>query len=151
MACLGLYRPSNIGDWPNACDAINIRPILFGIGAARSLTTEAYMSTRSNLTSKLVAASAMAAALTFLAGCDSGEQQTSEAEDAPMELAGDMTAADGMEKCYGVALAGKNDCAGPGHSCAGQSASDGDGAEFVNLPSGTCDKLAGGSTTSSSG
>jgi uncharacterized membrane protein len=25
-----------------------------------------------------------------------------------------------MEKCYGVVKAGKNDCAGPAHACAGQ-------------------------------
>ncbi|MGI9257999.1 MAG: BufA1 family periplasmic bufferin-type metallophore, partial [Gammaproteobacteria bacterium] len=24
-----------------------------------------------------------------------------------------------MEKCYGVVAAGKNDCAGPGHTCQG--------------------------------
>ncbi len=110
------------------------------------------MSTRTNLiTSKLVVASAMTAALAVLAGCDSGEQQTSEAKDTTTEMTGDMPAPDDMEKCYGVALAGKNDCAGPGHSCAGQSTSDGDGNEFVNVPSGTCDEIAGGSLTASSG
>ena len=110
------------------------------------------MDTRSNLGTKLAAATAMAAALAFLAGCDSGEQQTSEADDAsPMEMASDMSAPEGMEKCYGVALAGKNDCAGPGHSCAGQSTVDGDPNGFLNVPAGTCDKLAGSSLTPASG
>ena len=34
-----------------------------------------------------------------------------------------------MEKCYGVAKAGQNDCAGKAHGCAGQSKTDG-GNEF---------------------
>jgi uncharacterized membrane protein len=53
----------------------------------------------------------------------------------------------GMEHCYGVAKAGKNDCASTGHSCAGQSKKDADKASWVSLPSGVCAKLAGGSTT----
>ncbi len=57
--------------------------------------------------------------------------------------------ADGMEKCYGIVKAGANDCAGAGHSCAGQATADASGAEFIAVPAGTCEKLAGGSTTSS--
>ena len=30
------------------------------------------------------------------------------------------------EKCYGIAKAGKNDCAGPGHVCTGLAKTDGD-------------------------
>ncbi len=57
-------------------------------------------------------------------------------------------AAPEMEKCYGVAKAGKNDCANAAktHSCAGQATVDGDHGEYVNVPKGFCDKLAGGST-----
>jgi len=51
-----------------------------------------------------------------------------------------------MEKCYGVAKAGKNDCAGKAHACAGQSKTDG-GGEFISVPKGTCDRLVNGSTT----
>jgi uncharacterized membrane protein len=51
----------------------------------------------------------------------------------------------GMEKCYGVAAAGKNDCAAGAHSCAGQSTKNFDKASFVELPAGVCSKLAGGS------
>ena len=51
-----------------------------------------------------------------------------------------------MEKCYGVAKAGKNDCkAGPGTTCAGTSTRDGQGNAWILVPAGTCDKLAGGS------
>jgi uncharacterized membrane protein len=52
-----------------------------------------------------------------------------------------------MEKCYGVVKAGKNDCAGPAHACAGQAKADSGGKEFVTLPKGTCARLAGGSLT----
>ena len=52
-----------------------------------------------------------------------------------------------MEKCYGVAKAGKNDCAAGAHSCAGQSTKDFDKASFVAVPKGVCAKLAGGSLT----
>ena len=51
-----------------------------------------------------------------------------------------------MEKCYGVARAGKNDCAGNAHSCAGQAKKDADGKEWVNVPKGTCERIVGGST-----
>ncbi len=51
------------------------------------------------------------------------------------------------EKCYGVAKAGKNDCAGGAHACAGQSSKDSSGKEFVKLPKGTCERLVGGSLT----
>jgi len=45
----------------------------------------------------------------------------------------------GMEKCYGVALAGKNDCqAGPGTSCAGTSKVDYQGNAWKAVPKGTC-------------
>jgi uncharacterized membrane protein len=44
-----------------------------------------------------------------------------------------------MEKCYGVALAGKNDCkAGAGTSCAGTSKMDYQADAWKNVPVGTC-------------
>lgn len=44
-----------------------------------------------------------------------------------------------MEKCYGVALKGKNDCAaGPGTTCAGTSRIDYQGNAWKYLPKGTC-------------
>jgi uncharacterized membrane protein len=50
------------------------------------------------------------------------------------------------EKCYGVAKAGKNDCAGKAHACAGQSTKDAQASEWLKLPKGTCEKLVNGST-----
>ncbi|MSP50202.1 MAG: DUF2282 domain-containing protein [Alphaproteobacteria bacterium] len=55
----------------------------------------------------------------------------------------------GSEKCFGIAKAAKNDCAGAGHSCAGQSTKNMDKATFVYLPAGACDKIAGSSMKAS--
>ena len=44
-----------------------------------------------------------------------------------------------MEKCYGVALKGQNDCAaGEGTSCAGTSVIDYQGNAWKLVPKGTC-------------
>lgn len=48
-------------------------------------------------------------------------------------------AADEMEKCFGVALAGENDCAaGAGTTCAGTSTVDYQGNAWKLVPAGTC-------------
>lgn len=66
---------------------------------------------------------------------------------APSAKAGDMP---GMEKCYGVSLAGKNDCkAGPGTTCAGTSKKDHQANAWKNVPAGTCVKAK--SSTSPTG
>lgn len=79
------------------------------------------------------AASALAAAIGLTAAAGSGSAAAASPE--------------GMEKCYGVAEAGKNDCAAPaaGHSCAGQAVKDNDPLSFIYVPAGLCDRLAGGS------
>jgi len=51
------------------------------------------------------------------------------------------------EKCYGIAKAGKNDCAGAAHACAGQGKKDASDKEFVKLPKGTCERLVGGTVS----
>ncbi|MBX7247982.1 MAG: DUF2282 domain-containing protein [Caulobacteraceae bacterium] len=57
----------------------------------------------------------------------------------PMPSAADHN---GKEKCYGVALAGQNDCAaGPGTSCAGTSTRDYQGNAWRLVPAGTCTKI----------
>jgi uncharacterized membrane protein len=44
-----------------------------------------------------------------------------------------------MDKCYGVSLAGKNDCAaGPGTTCAGTSKVDYQGNAWKYVAKGTC-------------
>ncbi|GLQ51872.1 DUF2282 domain-containing protein [Dyella flava] len=47
-----------------------------------------------------------------------------------------------VEKCYGVALAGQNDCkAGAGTTCAGTAAKDFQGNAWKNVPAGTCTSI----------
>ena len=47
-----------------------------------------------------------------------------------------------MEKCYGVAKAGKNQCeAGPGTACAGTSKVDYQGNAWSLVPKGNCAKI----------
>jgi uncharacterized membrane protein len=47
-----------------------------------------------------------------------------------------------MEKCYGVSLAGKNDCkAGPGTSCAGSSKVDYQGDAWKLVKAGSCTSI----------
>lgn len=55
-----------------------------------------------------------------------------------------LAAAD-KEKCFGVALAGKNDCGGKysKHSCAGQSTTDKDPNDWQLVDKGSCEKMGG--------
>ncbi len=62
-----------------------------------------------------------------------------------MGVAGVASAADtgSSAKCYGVAKAGKNDCAGNSHSCAGQAKTDNDPNEWKHMPKEECEKMGG--------
>lgn len=71
--------------------------------------------------------------------------------EAMAETAGEeaetMAAADdgAKEKCYGIALAGKNDCAaGPGTSCAGTSTVDYQGNAWTYVSAGECENTEAG-------
>ncbi len=64
---------------------------------------------------------------------------------SPVAAAGDK------EKCYGISLKGKNDCAaGPGTSCAGTSTIDYQGDAWKYVAKGTC-VTSGGSLTAKVG
>ena len=49
-----------------------------------------------------------------------------------------------LEKCAGIAKAGKNDCATDKNSCSGTSKINGDKNAWIELPKGTCEKIVGG-------
>jgi uncharacterized membrane protein len=54
-------------------------------------------------------------------------------------VASPAAAEDAKEKCFGVSLAGQNDCAaGPGTTCAGTSKVDYQGNAWKLVPAGTC-------------
>lgn len=50
------------------------------------------------------------------------------------------------EKCAGIAKAGQNDCGAldGSHHCAGQGTEESSESEWVYVPEGTCEKIAGG-------
>ncbi|PIQ95470.1 MAG: signal peptidase [Nitrospinae bacterium CG11_big_fil_rev_8_21_14_0_20_56_8] len=52
----------------------------------------------------------------------------------------------GMEKCYGIAKAGMNDCKSGLHGCKGLAKGNGEKGSFLLVPQGTCNKIVGGST-----
>lgn len=82
---------------------------------------------------KQIAAISAASALVALAGLG--------AAPAAADHHGDKAA---KEKCYGVAKAGKNDCAaGPGTSCAGTSKVDYQGDAWKYVKAGTCEDMGG--------
>lgn len=57
-------------------------------------------------------------------------------------MAQDAKPAAEKERCYGVSMAGKNDCAaGPGTSCAGTAKMDYQGNAWKNVPAGTCTSI----------
>jgi uncharacterized membrane protein len=52
------------------------------------------------------------------------------------------------EKCYGIAKAGKNDCASTGsNSCGGTSKINSDPKAWIYVPEGYCERIVGGSKT----
>lgn len=67
---------------------------------------------------------------------------TSLAAGLGMAASGQAVAQDNMEKCYGVSLAGQNDCAaGPGTTCSGTSSVDYQGNAWSLVPAGTCAEI----------
>ncbi|SDI52124.1 BufA1 family periplasmic bufferin-type metallophore [Pseudomonas panipatensis] len=80
---------------------------------------------------KSIALATAALALASLAGAALADDMNTQAGTAAA-----------MEKCYGVALAGKNDCkAGAGTTCAGSAKKDYDGMHWKNVPAGTCTSI----------
>jgi uncharacterized membrane protein len=55
------------------------------------------------------------------------------------------------ERCHGVVRAGRNDCGTSRHACAGQARVDGQADEWISLPAGTCERIAGGRLRSGGG
>lgn len=53
------------------------------------------------------------------------------------------------EKCAGVIKAGKNDCGTSHSSCHGSIKVDGDKEAWIEVPKGTCDRIAGAYVTTS--
>jgi uncharacterized membrane protein len=99
-----------------------------------------------NTTNRSLATATLTAALGLAFGGSAALAQMQ--GDKPMtkeqKMTMDRMMKNNLEKCYGVAARGKNDCAEGQHSCIGQSTHDRDKASFVALPKGDCAKIAGG-------
>jgi uncharacterized membrane protein len=91
-------------------------------------------------------ASSLAAAVTLAIAMQTAPVGAADpAMEKMMKDAEEGMAAGKIEKCYGVNKSAKNDCQSATASCAGSSTKDFDKSAFVVVPTGTCDKLAGGS------
>jgi uncharacterized membrane protein len=85
------------------------------------------MSTRTALSAAALAGAVATALASMAAAAPLSEAEAKAAMDA------------GMEKCYGVAMAGENDCAaGPGTTCQGTSTVDYQGNAWTFVDGGTC-------------
>jgi uncharacterized membrane protein len=92
------------------------------------------------LEQKLMTQKTTAASLALAFGAALALAGGSASADEKMQMQGDKK---DQEKCYGVALKGKNDCmAGPGTSCAGTSTRDYQGNAWKHVPAGTCEEMA---------
>jgi uncharacterized membrane protein len=104
------------------------------------------MKLKSNLSKTLLISSVMA--ITAQANAGGNDQLTlAGGSDNAIMVAfaswqkGDKIAGRG-EKCYGISLAGQNDCkAGPGTSCQGTATNDFQGNAFTMTPKGVCDNI----------
>ena len=95
---------------------------------------------------RTLATTALAAAVSLAVAAPSFAQQSGKPMTKEQQQTMERMQKQNLEKCYGVAARGKNDCAEGAHSCVGQATHDRDKASFVLLPKGDCQKLAGGSS-----
>ena len=95
---------------------------------------------------RTLATTALAAAVSLAVAAPSLAQQSGKPMTKEQQQTMERMEKQNLEKCYGVAARGKNDCAEGAHSCVGQATHDRDKASFVLLPKGDCQKLAGGSS-----
>jgi uncharacterized membrane protein len=88
------------------------------------------MSTKSTVSASVLAGAVTAALASFATAAPLTEAEMNAAMEA------------GKEKCYGVTLAGMNDCAaGPGTTCQGTSTVDFQGNAWAFVPAGTCTSI----------
>ena len=99
---------------------------------------------------RLFAASTVSTALGLLMAASVLPAQAADMSNAPQVVKDNMARMEKskLEKCYGINVVSKNDCAEGAHSCAGESTKARDPKSFVMLPAGDCSKIQGGSLKS---
>ena len=93
-------------------------------------------------TTRLNGSIALAAAAGLAAACSGGADAPADSAEGATEGAEttEVAASDEKVKCFGVSLAGENDCAaGPGTSCAGTSVIDYQGNAWTYVDAGSCE------------
>ena len=85
---------------------------------------------------------AVAMCASLLAACSSAKQsEQANQQDQARPVAAKSAA---QEKCFGVALKGRNDCkAGPGTTCAGTASVDYQGNAWKFVDAGSCERIGG--------
>jgi uncharacterized membrane protein len=102
------------------------------------------------MNSRVIAASTLATAVGLALSMQAPAVRAQGASNPPQIVKDNMArmAKDHLEKCYGINVAAKNDCAEGAHSCAGQATIARDPKSFVLLPGGDCGKIQGGKLSS---
>ena len=100
---------------------------------------------------QLLAASALTTAIGLAAAMQAPPVSAQGMANAPQVVKDNMARMekDRLQKCYGINVVAKNDCAEGAHSCAGQATQARDTKSFVLLPAGDCSKIQGGKLTAS--
>ena len=100
---------------------------------------------------RLIAASTLTAAMGLALAMQAPAVQAQGMANPPQVVKDNMARMekDKLQKCYGINVAARNDCAEGAHSCAGQATQARDAKSFVLLPAGDCAKIQGGKLTSS--
>ncbi|WP_332775326.1 DUF2282 domain-containing protein [Polaromonas sp.] len=98
------------------------------------------------MSKQLLAASTLSAAVGLALAFQALPVQAQGTKEMPQVVKDNMARMEKnkLEKCYGINVVAKNDCAEGAHSCAGQATKARDTKSFVMLPAGDCSKIQGG-------
>jgi uncharacterized membrane protein len=98
------------------------------------------------MSKQLLAASSLSAAIGLALAFQALPVQAQGTKEMPQVVKDNMArmTQNKLEKCYGINVVAKNDCAEGAHSCAGQATQARDPKSFVLLPAGDCSKIQGG-------
>jgi uncharacterized membrane protein len=89
---------------------------------------------------------ALAAAVGLAFAAESTVAMAQQGDPKVIEKTKERIANGHLEKCYGLAEAGFNDCATGQHGCAGLAKVAADPDSFILVPEGTCTHFKGGKT-----
>lgn len=124
--------------------------------ASAGVSVQAFASNHSSASTPTTHA-ATSSSMSSTSGADTSSSMTTPSTSSSMTTptstasTGMSTSTMSMEKCYGIAKTGMNDCDANDSSCSAASTMDGDVNYYVNLPAGVCAKLVNGSLVAGQG